>query len=255
MIQAAAAVSGLQSVVEDSPVVFANTPRLPDFTVVKLTPSSQHPAPGDTVTVDVQVGNDGMSFHEFPISIVATWDGGPGVGEPAGEEELLGMPAGVPQTVTLTLAEPPGGYALVHDLVVTVNPDQAMSEPDATDNSLSTTLGGLPAPSDVSALVKPGSSTVFLQWTELEHGGVAGYRVYRSEVSASGAQVENGTEVPVGSTFVGGFVDFTAEHDRSYRYRVSSFSEDGFESEFSNAVEVVLSKYRISLPTVLRNGR
>jgi hypothetical protein len=242
-LQAAPRRNWVQAVSDGSSVVFAHTPRVPDYVVAALAPSDRHPQPGDMVTVDVQLRNDGIA-SAAPVTITATWDGGPGIGTLAGESELSTMAAGQPLTLTLNLAEPPGGYDLPHELVVTINCEQRYSELDVSDNSLSTTLGGLPAPSDVTASARKGSPIVFLTWAEVDDPRIAGYRVYR----AAGGD----DPMPVGSTFVPGFVDLTTELDRTYHYTVVSFTEDGIESESDNVVDVTLEPWRSYLPLLGR---
>jgi fibronectin type 3 domain-containing protein len=88
---------------------------------------------------------------------------------------------------------------------------------------------------------------VFLQWTELDDPRIAGYRAYRA--------TDDGDPVPVGSTFVPGFVDLTAELDHTYHYTVVSFTEDGIESQSSNVVDVTLEPWRSYLLLIRRGFR
>jgi hypothetical protein len=81
----------LAAVAEDSPVVFAAVPQLPDFSAAAVVPSPRYPLPGQPISVTVQLRNDGVpwgcsdfSCLPFWMSVEATWDGGPGLGEAAG---------------------------------------------------------------------------------------------------------------------------------------------------------------------------
>ena len=227
-------------------VLLASVPRLPDFTVVTATVT-------DTATlwthkgVQVQVRNDGVAWQgsvTATLNLLASWDGGPGLGQPAGSAQLTSLASGTPVTVTL-LVDAPAVAALPHTLYVTVNPTQTVEELDGTDNAAALVLPGLPAPQGVRAFGEPSVPLVFLRWDDPEDARVAGYRVYRTEEGGDGAAV--------GTTPITGFVDLNATAGRSYQYTVTSYISTGVESAGSAAAAVTLVDWHpLMLPVVLR---
>jgi hypothetical protein len=239
----------IQSVADGEPVIFAIASQMPDFGVAALIPSSRYPQPGETPTVDVQVRNNWIGWSgdvTHTLDVLLTWDGGPGVGAVAGLAQLLWLDAGEVFTFTWPLNDPPTGYDQPHTLVATINPYQTITESDGTNNSLSTVVGGLPAPTGVTAAADKGNPRVFLQWTmPYSDTRIAGYHIYRA--------ADSGTAIPAGSTFITGFVDMTAQVNHTYQYIVTSYADNGIESEPSNAVSVTLGRH-VYLPLILRSG-
>ena len=236
----------LMLVAEGDPVVFAVAPRQPDFEAVTMTLSARYPLPGAPIAAQVTVRNDGVTWQGSPtdtLNILATWDGGPGVGAPAGIGHLTVLDAGTRATVTLGLT-PPVTLDAAHTLLVTINPTQTVPEGDDTNNSRTGVVGGLPAPSGVRAAAEVGNPLVFLQWPAMDDPRVSGYRIYRA--------ADQGSPVPVGSTFVTGFVDLTAVLDRTYHYTVTSVVSIGVESGPSNVVDVTLNSWHLYLPLAVR---
>jgi hypothetical protein len=136
---------------------------------------------------------------------LATWDGGPGVGQEAGRTQLIALAAGQPTNVTLNLASP-ATLDRPHTLVVTVNPQQRIAEPNALDNQQSVQIGGIPSPVGLQVTSRRGIAKALLRWDAPQDPRVVGYRIYR--VDGSGAQT------PVGSSFVTSFVDRNVQIDR-----------------------------------------
>ncbi|HET7087241.1 MAG TPA: hypothetical protein VFL17_01185, partial [Anaerolineae bacterium] len=227
-------------------VAFAAVPLQPDFVVAALTPSKRYPELIDPISVTVQLRNDGVAWQASrteQLDLAALWDGDPGVGTLAASAQITELLGGQIITATLNLT-PPVDLDVTHSLLVVVNPLQAVAEQSAENNRQTTLIGGMPVVTDVVALAQTGNSLVYLQWTPLTDRRVAGYRVYRAE--------DGGPFVPVGSTFVEGFVDLTASLDHTYRYAVTTFTIDGIESELSSALEVATSSYHVYLPVVLK---
>jgi hypothetical protein len=244
--QSARSVARVQTVANDAAVVFAAVPRLPDFNAITMTVSSRYPLAGEKISVEVKVRNDGVAWQGSvtdTLNVLATWDGGPGVGSVAGTAQLTALNAGVPLTVTFAVTAPASSHVL-HTLFVTVNPTQTVMETDGTNNSLSAVVGGLRPPSDVIALAETGSPLVFLQWPDVDDPRIAGYRIYRA--------TDDEPPMPVGGTLVTGFVDLTSELDHTYYYTVTSYMTTGVESGPSNVVEVTLGSRRTYLPLVLK---
>ncbi len=243
---AAASLRAMRTTQVAGELTFAVVPLQPDFVVAALTPSNRYPPPGDPFSAEVQLRNDGVTWQSSrteQMSLAASWDGEPGVGSLIGTTEISQVLSG--QIVTLTLTFPPlSDPDVTHSLFVTVNPTRTVAERAATNNSLSTLIGGMPVVTDVVALAQTGNSLVYLQWTPLSDRRVAGYRVYRSQ--------DGGPFAPVGSTFVPGFVDLTALLDHTYHYAVTTFNVDGVESDLSGATEVGASSFRVYLPVALK---
>jgi hypothetical protein len=229
------------------PVVFATTPRLPDFAVASVEPSTRYPRMDQPFSVKVDLHNSGAIWAgsvDPPLKLMATWDGRPGVGAPAGEVALTAPAEGQATSVTLDLTPPPDTLDREHTLVVTVNPGQAVTERSAQNNSQSITLGGLPAPEGLVAAIQRGSPLVFLEWQKPDDPRIAGYRVYRVD--------QRGERTPAGSSFINGWVDINAALDQHYRYVVTSFTDDGVESAPSAPIDVRTGSRRLFLPLVMR---
>ena len=227
------------------PVAVQVAPDLPDFVVTSAVPSSRYPGPLDRLSVSVRVANAGAPWAgstDSPLQIVATWDGGPGVGKPAGQASLASLSGSA--EATLDLVVPVEGLDKSHELFITVNPGLTLPDRDAANNALTLAIGGVSAPTRLWAEVKPGSPLVFLNWDQPAAGSNAGYRIYRAEGDASLR--------PIGSALAPGYVDLTATTLHRYRYAVSGYSETGAESEVSAPVNVTVPARRTYLPVVAR---
>ena len=100
-------------------------------------------------------------------------------------------------------------------------------------------------PTDLSALAQTGNSLVYLNWTPSTDRRVVGYRIYRAQ--------DGGAAVPIGSTFVAGYVDLGASLDHVYKYRVISYNVDGVESDLSAPLIVTANSQRVFLPLIRMN--
>jgi hypothetical protein len=75
-------------------VRFALTPDLPDFAVASVEPASSYPQNNSALSVTVKLLNQGAVWPGGDLMvIVATWDGEPGVGAPAGQANLRSLAA------------------------------------------------------------------------------------------------------------------------------------------------------------------
>ena len=172
--------------------------------------------------------------------IVATWDGEPGSGAPAGETTLAVLKSGEVQELTLTLTPPPGGFDEVHTLVIAANPAQSIAEQNAEDNLLYVPFGGLPRPNQVRAIAEAGKRAVLLHWQAEADPRVVGYRIYRVD--------EAGSQVPVGSTFSDAWIDTNVTWEQPSRYVVTSFNADLAESAPSLVVEATAHRAVVGNP-------
>lgn len=233
----------------DLPIAAAAVAALPDFVLADASVTGG-PATGDPLRLTVRIANAGSAWPgsaEQPLEVIATWDGPPGVGAPAG---LLGLASLGPVpfvTATLDLAPPPAGLDAAYSLHVAVNPGFPIAEADAGNNSITLTAGGIAAPLGPWAQVAPGSALVFLGWDAVADRRVAGYRVYRSQ--------EGGVWQPVGSSFAPGYVDLTANALGAYRYAVAAYTAEGGESPPSQSVGVGERPLRVFLPFVGRGAQ
>ncbi|MCO6452639.1 MAG: hypothetical protein J5I90_17795, partial [Caldilineales bacterium] len=81
--QAARSPAAIAAPGDGLPMAVAVAPNQPDFTLLSLTPSALYPAPGEPLTLTVQVANAGAPWPGMtgtPLAVLATWDGGPGEG-------------------------------------------------------------------------------------------------------------------------------------------------------------------------------
>ena len=226
-----------------SPVALTSVAMLPDFSIGQLIISAYHPLPGEGIALTVTVRNDGVGWEGgggTALHVVATWDGGPGLGTPGGSAQIAALPAGTTVTTTLVLTLP-DALDDVRELVVTVNPDQEVAESNGRNNSATLRVGGLPMP-HIRALAQTDRPEVFLEWVEIDDPRIEGYRIYRGD--------DGGARVPVGSTFVGGWVDVRSGAGHTYEYVVTSYGQTGQESAPSNAktVKLIGLSYRDYLP-------
>ena len=245
-----------QALAAGEPFVAANVARLPDFAVATATVSSRYPAAGQPLVLTVTLRNDGVGWQgtsSQPLNLVATWDGGPGLGAVAASTGVAALAAGEVVTLDLPLTAPPpvapgapaATYAAPHTLTVMINPNQPVAERDGANNSVTLPVGGLPAPQNLTAAATDGAA-VLLQWEVPAAGAVAGYRVYRA--------TDGGPSLSVGSSFVPGWVDVTAQPGHRYQYAVVSYAANGLEGEPSAVRQVALpaAKAHTYLPLVLR---
>jgi len=228
-------------------VVFNAVPQQPDFVVAEVTPSKRYPELVDTISITVQLRNDGATWQAGRtdhLDLLAVWDGEAGVGTLAGSTQLTELFSGQIMTTTLILT-PPVNLDVTHTLYVVINPQQTITEATAANNQLTTLIGGLPVPTDLSALAQTGNSLVYLNWTPETDRRVVGYRIYRAQ--------DGGAAASIGSTFVAGYLDLGASLDHIYEYRVTSYSVDGVESDLSAPLIVTANSQRIYLPLVRKN--
>lgn len=226
-----------------APLIFASVPRQPDFAVTGVTLSTAFPQPGQPLSVAVELHNDGIAWsgRGQALDLVATWDGGPGVGTEAGRAQLASLGAG--QMVSLTLRlEPPPTLDRPHTLSVTVNPRQTIAEPSALDNQQRVVAGGIPAPAQIEAGGVAGTARVLLRWKAVDDPRVVGYRIYRVAL--------DGTPTPVGSSFGAAFVDRNVALDQRYRYTVTSYTQDGIESAQSQPALITTGRIQVFLPLI-----
>ncbi|MCJ7696466.1 MAG: hypothetical protein MUO40_13725, partial [Anaerolineaceae bacterium] len=208
----------------------------PDFSVSDVTLSTSYPQVGvEPLSAVVSIMNNGPLFTSDPdsgyLDIKLAWDAPVGLGLHAGNLlipipiETGGMIIAEFTTLDDSLIMPDFPH-LPHTLYVQVNPGQVILESNYENNIRTIQLGGLPTPQGLIGAAQDGDSSVFLEWLPVEHEAVVGYRVYRSS--------DGRIFVPVGSSFIPGFVDLTAVIGNSYQYRVVAYADDGFESEFSD---------------------
>lgn len=237
------------------PLAFTVSSAERDFSIPDVSVSTVYPQiSGDPLSVTVSILNNGPQFassrESGMINLVLTWDGPDGVGVPAGLFTITtSIDAGGLVMVEFTTADGsltlPDFPYLPHTLYVQVNPSQAIPESSFENNTYTVNLGGLPAPQGLTGASQPGDSSVFLEWTPVEHESVVGYRVYRS---SDGHVFE-----PVGSSFGPAFVDLSGVIGKTYLYRVVSYADDGFESDFSDPIQAQIDQlFPVFLPVIVR---
>jgi hypothetical protein len=103
--------------------------------------------------------------------------------------------------------------------------ESAEGELDGDNNVGYAAIGGMPVPQQLQALSLPGDRFVNLAWTPITDDRIAGFRIYVDD--------EAGQAIPIGSSFHPGFTDLSARFGQTRRYRVSTYSVRGIESELS----------------------
>jgi hypothetical protein len=243
---AAATVMSTVSPAPDLPIAAAAVAALPDFALADASVAGG-PATGKPLRLTAAIANAGAAWPGSagqPLEVVATWDGPPGIGAPAGIIALSSLGPAPFVTVTLDLALPPAGLDAAHELYVVVNPGFPISETEAANNGQTLAVGDIAAPGSLWAQVKPGSAIVFLGWNAVADRRVAGYRVYRSEAGGAWA--------PIGGSFAPGYVDIGARQGGGYRYAVTAYAAVGSESALSAPIGMSGLPLRSYLPMVLR---
>jgi len=238
-----------------SPLAFSVSGDFADFSVSSVSLNTTFLQDSNNLlTVLVAISNNGPLFasdvDSGQLEIVLTWDAPAGSGEYAGSFVIpIPIEAGGSVLAEFSIADDslilPAAANLPHVLYVQVNQNQLIPESNFENNTWSSLIGGLPVPQGLTGVAQPGDSSVFLNWEPVENDAVVGYRVYRS---SDGRFFE-----PVGSSFGYGFVDLTAVIGQSYQYKLASYSADGFESELSDPIQVVIENfYSIFLPLTMR---
>ena len=218
-------------VTPDESLVFASVTNLPNFTLTGVEADSAYLHQSRTPQVTINLYNSGLQWTAPPtqsLEIVATWNGGPGVGQSAGETTVTTLAAGEHITPTLALTLPTGLLEMEHALFLTVNPFQDIAEQTSADNQLVLNLGGLPVPNGLQAQTQAGIPGVNLYWSAESDPRVVGYRIYRVN--------EVGEQVAVGSSLSETWTDIDVNLDQTYWYAVAAFTNNQTESAPSNVI-------------------
>ncbi|MDJ0652606.1 MAG: fibronectin type III domain-containing protein [Xanthomonadales bacterium] len=205
-------------------------PNLPDLEILDATPSAGFILEGGQIDVTVRVRNAGPRTLD-PVSVVAEWDAGRGRMIMADQIDLPGMISGMPEEVILQVELPPEfSEDQTRDLVISVNPNQAISEATVANNRFVVTLGELEAPTGLVASTTPAGGSIFLGWEAAEDPRITGYRVYR----------QTGGEPPLSAGFstVAGFADLEVIPGTEYDYWVVSISNGLQESAPTDIIPI-----------------
>ncbi len=234
----------VKAVAAGSPFIFADVARQPDFALEAASPTNQYPVPGDPLTVTAELSNRALGWSGSTtqtLNLVAAWDAPYGLGALAGQASLPSLFAGQGYQLDLAVSQP-ADLELPHTLYLSLNPTQTIPEQTSLNNSLSLQIGGLPVPNTLVATHRADLRSIFLQWEGAQDSRIEGYRVYRSPLS--------GDFMPVGSSYITGFVDLTASPGIDYRYAVTSYSERGVESALSLPAYSASPIHALFLPTI-----
>ncbi|HEY1011469.1 MAG TPA: hypothetical protein VGE07_02115, partial [Herpetosiphonaceae bacterium] len=244
---AAPAIASFAPLLADEPIAQASVPAsMPDFVIENAVASSRYPQPNQAMSVAVRVGNQGNGWTAgaVPLRVTATWDGPYGA-KPVAASATLSPPLNASDGVTVTLSlNAPADTLRAHALHLAVNPVYAINELQGANNASQLPVGGLTPPVDGSAKAKQGSRFVHLSWGRPRDTRITAFRVYRAE--------GRGAFAAIGSTFVDGFVDVTAQENRQYRYAVSAVAATGQESPMLPLPTVQTMRFRAFLPVVRR---
>ncbi len=235
-----------QAVANNPSLVFFDVPQAADLIVEDVTPWPDRWNP-QFVLFHIRNAGPITSNVQAPVKIVASWDGMPSVGTFAGLQTISSVAPDQEIYSSINLA-PSVDLTIPHTLYVTINPTLTTPEINVANNTLTTTAGGLPAPTNLEAYGQQGSSIVYLYWQP----GVfpiddrtAGYRIYRS--------TDGGPIVPIGSAFDFGYADVTADLNHTYQYFVTTYNVDGVESDVSVPIKVTTNSFKIFLPHISKN--
>lgn len=201
----------------------------PDFRIESFNVAATYLQAGQTPSFAVRIRNAGADYDPAmhgSATLHAAWDAPPGAGTDAGFAPVALAPLASGALVTLIrTATVPAGHQSDErrTLFVEVKAAAATAEAVGDDNLASHTLGAMPVPQNINAMTMLNSPLVTLAWEAPADPRVVGYRVYK--------RAESGAFVPYGSTDVPGYADGFAGFRDTERYRVTSYSARGIESE------------------------
>lgn len=197
---------------------------LPDFVVAGATLLGS-PEAGQPVNVEVQLENTSGAVAEGLVAVELWWRAGRSAGLLLSRNDVL------PSSETLELE-----FIVPTDfkpdeptnIVVVVNGDGAIAELDGQNNELALPIAGLPKVAQLALAGAARGPYQFLQWAAPGDGSVKGFRVYRSDAG--------GDLIPIGSTFVNGYVDIGKNPDIDSTYFVAAYSDRGVLGPLSAGV-------------------
>lgn len=216
---------------------------LPDLLIPTedLNVSNTHPVVGDTVTLAATLRNAGVkpipkssdvdvSFYDIdPVTGSALLLARRSLREALpSDADALSFNGEVSVSAPYLVRQ--GG---LHTIRVVADEADLLGEAVETNNQAELTFGRPPAPTDPTGMADSGAQRLELRWHAVESGGIAGYRVYRSEVAGQDYE------------FVGGgqdarFVDELANSGVTYRYVIATIDVYGELSELSQATTLTL---------------
>lgn len=207
-------------------------PNLPDLAIETLHSPATRLTPGANLAVSIGLINGGAAWQpdaNRSATLRLYWD------TPATRETLHGqivipaLAAGARHLVDMQVPVPATfGNDERQTLVAELLVEDEDGELDGANNAAQLTIGGMPVPAGLHALSVPGSRIVNLAWDAPADPRVAGYRIWIDD--------DQGVPVPLGSSFNPGFADLSALFGFERRYRVSTYSARGIESELSAPV-------------------
>ena len=205
-------------------------PMLADFELLSVKPSAQWIAQGESISLAVNLRNNGQPWTELqPLELAAYWDGPAGLGLLASAIDISALSPGEATEFQLTImAQDSFNVDDLHDLHVVVNPGGALAEADGGNNTQVVTLGALPVPQNLTLTADQASGVIIVHWDAVTDSRVTGYRAYRVNPDQS--------VLSVGASNVAGFADFSAGGGQVYEYYVTSHSARLMESAPSERV-------------------
>jgi len=231
--------------VSDSPgdrVMALNIPVQPDLSIAvqDFYISETLPLSGTLVPFTVTVRNLGLAPTTQPVMVRIIQDEGT-------SGELLVATGDVPIDLEFSgsfdLAGTWHAISGVHTLVARVYPDVS-KDLDGTNNAATYVVGAPPSPATLVASRALQPLSIGLTWLPVAGPAVAGYRIYRAEIS--------GTLTSVGWSNSPFYVDQNFRRGKQYQYAVSTVTSDGIESMPGTPI-IVTAPSQVYLPIVVKH--
>jgi hypothetical protein len=230
--------------VSDAPgdrVIALNIPVQPDLSIAvqDFYISETLPLSGTLVPFTATVRNLGLAPTSQPVMVRIIQDEGT-------SGELMVASGNVPADLefggSFDLAGTWHAISGVHTLAARVYPDVS-EDLDGTNNTATYVVGAPPPPEGLVASRALQPVSIGLGWLPVPGPAVAGYRIYRAEIS--------GTLTAVGRNNLPFFVDYNLQRGKQYQYAVSTVTMDGIESVPGTPV-IVTAPSQVYLPVVVK---
>ena len=193
----------------------------------------------EVIALEVTLSNLGTPMlGSQVVALHAYWDGPIGIGPRVGRVTSISLSDPLATVVELIVTIPTGVVNdEVHRLHVVVNPQAAIQESNAENNTHVLVFNELPVPEDIVFSVDRAGTTPLLNWDPAEDPRVTSYRAFRRETGSS-------SEIQIGVTPVAGFADLLAIPGRTYDYCFAALSANAAESDCSEWVTVSVTPVR-----------
>lgn len=208
-------------------------PAVPDLLLASLETASAQVSPGAGVSVLVKVANRGTPYvvaRDGAATLELRFDSPLAV--PVASVALGDLADGAEVEVPMAFTAPASAHAdEAHTLYASLRMAPDLADLDAGNDSAEFAYPGLPVPTALASITRPGAPAVQLGWQAPDDPRVAGHRVY--------LRTEGGSYLPLGASPNRGFLDLTAQFAVPRTYAVSSYSARGIESPLGAPITVM----------------